>query len=88
MLPRSIAPEHLQAVTRRHPKVGQSASDLQLAKLSSGHLFNRLESPNALTGGEGLGVAAAERDDHRGNSNAARVVTSSVTSELWPASKL
>jgi hypothetical protein len=57
--------QRLQSVSRGNAKVVQSPRDLQLAKLPTDHLFDGLEPPDALTRGDGLGVAVAERDDHR-----------------------
>ena len=56
----SRAPERLQAIPRRNPQVIKSLGNLQLAKLSSRHRFNRRKSPNRVSVGEGFSISALE----------------------------
>lgn len=56
----SVAFERLQTIPRWNPEVVKTLGNLQLAKLSSRHRFNRRKSPNPVSVGEDFSISALE----------------------------
>jgi hypothetical protein len=64
VLARTITPQRLQAVPRRHPQIIQSCRGIQHLKLSSGDPLNRPEAADRAIVEKVFGVAATKASDH------------------------
>lgn len=64
--------ECLKAIARWDAKVAETASDLELAQLSSCDGLDASETPDSLAVGKGFGIGAPERQDHWVYSNVTR----------------